>query len=266
MIFDRQVGDRQPGEVRFGQRCRRDKADLLGLHSRLDLLRTRVGDQEAAIDDDDPFRQLVRLFEVVRGQQNRLALLGEIADALQKEPAGLDVHADSWFVEKDDLGIAGDGEREVEPLALAAGQLASLLLALRLEAGQADGALRRHGVRIVGAEELDELAHGQRVRDTGLLQHHAAAAARAAIGRLETEEPRLASSGFAQTEQHRDAGRLAGAVGTEHRHQLARVDDEADAANGLDGAEALVNLVELNDWLPWRSSTLAQARSSTSID
>src|ERR1700732_4958722 len=84
MILDRQVGDRQSREVRFGQRCRRDKADLLCDHPRLDLQWTSVRDQDPAIDDDNPFGQLVCLFEVVRGQQDRLALLGEVANALQK--------------------------------------------------------------------------------------------------------------------------------------------------------------------------------------
>src|ERR1700694_2970429 len=163
MILDRQVADRQAREVVLGPGRWGDKADLLGYPPRLDLLRTGIGDQDAAIDDDYPLGQLVRLLEIVRGQENRLALLGEIANALQEEPSGLDVHANGWLVEKDDLRVAGDGEREVEPLALATGQLARLLLALRLEAGQADRALRRHAMRVVGAEELDELAHGERV-------------------------------------------------------------------------------------------------------
>src|SRR5207302_11211448 len=121
MIVDRQVGDGQLGKIRLGERRRRGEADLLGHRARLDVPWTGIGNEETTIDDDDPLGQLVCLFEVVRGQQYRLALLGKVANALQKKPSGLDVHADGGLVEEDHLRIAGNGEGEVEPLALASG-------------------------------------------------------------------------------------------------------------------------------------------------
>ena len=48
--------------------------------------------------------------------------------------------------------------------------------------------------------------------------------------------------------------------------QIKRIYDEADAADGLHRAVALVNLVELDDGLRWRFSTLAHGRCRPSIN
>ena len=75
------------------------------------------------VDDDDPVRGLVGFLQVMRGEQQRPAL-GDLGLHVGPERlAGLDVHRRGGLVEHDQVAFAHDGQREPDPLGLAAGQL-----------------------------------------------------------------------------------------------------------------------------------------------
>ena len=60
-----------------------------------------------------------------------------------------------------------------------------------------------------------------------------------ACARLHPEHLDVAGGRLREAEDHVDRGGLAGAVGAEERDDLARLDLEVDAADGVDAAEVL---------------------------
>src|SRR6266436_7941132 len=102
-------------------------------------------------------------------------------------------HSRRGLVEEEHVGVAADGEGEIETLALTAGERGHPRVRLAGEAGHGDGLIGGEGRGIVGAEELDELAHREDTGGARLLQHDAGTAAGAAVGGRQTEEPDGAS-------------------------------------------------------------------------
>ena len=87
-----------------------------------ELLGRALGEDPAALDDRDAVGELLRLVEVVRGQQHGLAEVLERADRLPRGATRGRVEAGRRLVEEDQLGVADQREREVEAAALAAGE------------------------------------------------------------------------------------------------------------------------------------------------
>src|SRR5436853_363859 len=67
------------------------------------------------LDDRDAVGELLRLVEVVRRQQDRLAEIAQVADRLPRAAPGLRIKAGRRLVEEDQLGVADEREREVQP-------------------------------------------------------------------------------------------------------------------------------------------------------
>ena len=80
-----------------------------------------LGHQLPAIEHRDPVGKLVRLVQVLRGEQDRDAAGDEVADDLPHGVAAARVQAGGRLVEEDDAGVADQGHREVEPAPHAAG-------------------------------------------------------------------------------------------------------------------------------------------------
>jgi hypothetical protein len=64
---------------------------------------------------------------------------------------------------------------------------------------------------------------------------------------VDAADPELATVGDGEGGDRADEGGLAGAVGAEHRDDLAAVGDEVEAGKGLDLAEALGEASGLDD-------------------
>ena len=85
----------------------------------------RTDSEDAAVlDDRDSVGELLRLVEIVGCEEDRLAQSAEVSHRLPRPPAGLGVEARGRLVEEDQLGVADQREREVEPPQLPAGELA----------------------------------------------------------------------------------------------------------------------------------------------
>ena len=178
----------------------------------------------------------------MRRQQHRLAGRLEVADR-GAELAGADrVDPDRRLVEEEHRGVVEQAAGDVEALPHAAGvpldalfltalqpdHLEQLVdprpLALRVDAvelGEVAQVVERREPLVqpaVAAEDVpDPLAHPVRVVDD-----------------VASEDERLPRRRDQQRDQHLDRRRLAGAVRPEQPEELALLDLEADAADGLD--------------------------------
>jgi hypothetical protein len=101
------------------------------------------------------------LVHVVRRQQDRLAALAQARDELPGLAPGGGVEAGGRLVEEDQLGVARDAERQVQPAALAARQRGDPRAGLLTEPDEVDDLRRRPRGRVGGAVQLDRLADAE---------------------------------------------------------------------------------------------------------
>jgi hypothetical protein len=205
------------------------------------LARRALREDPAVLDDRHAIGQRLGLVEVVRGEQDGLA---EIAQRAHDLPGGAPrrrVEARRRLVEEDQLGVADERQREVQPAPLAARESARAAVGGLLQAGQLDRLLHAAGGGVEAREVLDRLAHGQVRVGAAALEHDADPAAQLgrAQGRVVAEHRDLAAVAVAVALEDLDGGRLARPVGPEQAVDLAAADRERQAADGLVGAVGL---------------------------
>jgi hypothetical protein len=184
----------------------------------------------------------------VGGEQNRLVELLEPPDDAPSRAAGGRVEAGGGLVEEDELGIAYQGERQVEPPPLAAGELLGARVGLLVEADEGDRLGRVARPRVGLGEVLDRLAHRRARVEAAALQHDPDALLEAAVAALGVlaEHAHLAGRAAPVALQDLDGGRLAGPIGPEQAEHLAALDAEGDAAHGLHVAVRLAQFGDLD--------------------
>ena len=158
---------------------------------RLDLLDRAHCHDLAGAHDRDPIRERLRLVHEMGREQDRLALVAQAADRRPGVPACARVEAGGRFVEKQQIRVAADADRHVEPTPLAAGQLADADGGPILETDQLEHLVALSWHRVVAAVHVDDLGHGQVVVDARRLQNDADARGASPLGRvsrIETED------------------------------------------------------------------------------
>ena len=85
--------------------------------ARLQLGRRALGDDTATVDDDDVVGEAVGLLEVLRGEEDRRALLGQLLDDLPEVVAALGVETRRRLVEEEHGRVVHERRGEVEPAA-----------------------------------------------------------------------------------------------------------------------------------------------------
>ena len=110
------------------------------------------------IDDGDAVGQRVGFLQVMSGEQNGFAAVDHAANFVPQHAARFYVEADGGFVEKKQVGIAADGEREQHALPLAAGEIAELAVAEFLETGGGQDFRQRQRLLVIRGEQIDVLA------------------------------------------------------------------------------------------------------------
>ena len=110
-----------------------------------------VRDHEAVAQDREPVREVLRLVHVVRGQQDRLAEIAQTFDHVPRVAARLGVEAGRRLVEEQEVGVADDAERDVDPALLPARELADPGVALRVEPDERDRVVDVARLRVVAA-------------------------------------------------------------------------------------------------------------------
>src|SRR5688500_12548354 len=98
-----------------------DYLDPLAADLRLELIGRAAGDDLSVVDHDDLVGQLIRLFEVLRGEEERGALPHEAADDVPHSETTARVEPRRWFVEEQDLRSPAERTGKIEPAAHAAG-------------------------------------------------------------------------------------------------------------------------------------------------
>ena len=207
----------------------------LGGAAAAERVRRALGDHAAAGDHDHAIGETLRLLHVVRGQQDRLAERAQPCDQLPRLAARGRVEAGGRLVQEQQLRVAAEAEREVEPPPLAAGERLDARAGDRAEADEVEHLVRRKRARVGGAVELDRLAGAELGVDGALLQDDADALAERALAAtgIEAEHPHLAGVGAAMALEDLDQRGLAGAVGAEHGEHLAAAHGEVEAVERL---------------------------------
>src|SRR4051794_4844501 len=211
------------------------------------LARRADGEDPPLLDDRHPVGELLGLVEVVRGQHDRLAQRAQRADRLPRAAPGGGVEAGRRLVEEDQLGVADERQREVEPAQLPAGELARLGVLLALQPDERDDLVRIAGVRVEPGEVGERLAHANELVDPGLLEHdpHPLAHRPRPLAGIEAEDADVAARPVPVALEDLDRRRLPRAVRAQQPEDLAALDAEVDAADGLD---ALVGLAQIADF------------------
>jgi hypothetical protein len=199
-----------------------------------------VGDDPAAVEDEDPVGQLLGLVQVVRGEQDRgVELVGEAVHQVVELAPGLRVEARGRLVEEQQLRTADDADRDVEPPPLAAGKGPDLLLRVL---GEPDGLDQLVGVprpphrrcrvgRVVPAEVREQLADAPLPVVAPGLEHdpQPRPPVFTTVCRVDPQHVHLAGRPHAEAFEDLDRGRLARAVRPEQAHDFASVGLEVDS-------------------------------------
>ncbi len=187
----------------------------------------------------------------MRGQQDRLLAALELLDDVVDFAAHLRIEAGGRLVEKYDLRIVHQRHGQRQALLLAAGEMAVERVALFFELESAQQVVRVRALAIELREKLEGFVHAELVRQGSGLQYGADLLLEviAACLRIEAADAHLAAIRRAQAFQDFHGGRFSRAVRAEQAENFAFLDREADAAHRLHGAVALVEILDLYDWL-----------------
>ena len=199
------------------------------------------GHDPAGGQDRHPVGQVLGLVHVVGGEQDRLAELAEALDQLPGTPPGRRVEPGGRLVQEEQVRVADQPEGQVEPSLLAARQRLDPGAGLLAQADQVDHLPGGARGRIVAAEQLQHLAHGELAEVAGGLEHDADPLAEVppAPPRVEAEHLDLAGVAVPVPLEDLHGGRLAGPVRSQQREALPLGDLEVDAADGFQLAVAL---------------------------
>ncbi len=152
------------------------------------------------------------------------------------------------LVEEGHLRLAGQGQREGQPLALAAGELPPGRPSTRGEPDETEELAGVAAPAVEIAEQADRLGHPDARVDAAVLEHDAhPLRERPVVGdRIEAEHPHRAAVGAPVALEHLDGGGLARAVGPEQGRDGAGLGREAHAVDGHEVAVAHDERVDLD--------------------
>src|SRR4051795_2242397 len=147
--------------------------DAVARGPRAERGRRSLGDDPPLLDDRDAVAQGLRLVEVVRRQHDGLSEVLERAHDVPRRAPRRRVEAGRRLVEEDELGIADEGEREIEPPQLAPAQRPRVCVGLLGQAGEPQDLVDVARTGIEARPVRDRLAHGDVAVHAGALQHDA---------------------------------------------------------------------------------------------
>jgi hypothetical protein len=188
------------------------------------------------VEDRDPVGELVRLLQVLGGEEDRDADGHEVADDLPRGPPAARVEAGGRLVEEEDPRVADQAHRKVEPAPHAAG-VGRGRLPGRVEEIEPPQQFGRApppctSAQVVQVRHQDQvLLAGEQVVDRGELAGDADRGAdRIGISsQIMTGDPHVAAVEADQRRQDLHRGGLAGAVGAEQREDRPAGNMQVDA-------------------------------------
>ncbi|SUA41734.1 Uncharacterised protein [Nocardia africana] len=233
------------------RRIQRDHLAVAAAGLLLEFVGGALGDHRALVDDDDVVAEDVGLFQILRGQQNRDALLLERVDQIPHTLAAARVQAGGRLVEEDHLRAHHQPAGDVDATAHTAGVVPHRALTgadqvefLEQGVGAAAGVLL--GQTHQPAEQFEVLASGEvLVQRRVLPRHHDRAPHPGRIGDHVVPGHRGAARiGPQQGGQDLDRGGLAGAVGSEDAQHRGAGRGETDALQRLHLAEGFAHIID----------------------
>ena len=193
-----------------------------------------VLDDGAVFDDDGALGEVLRLGEVVGGEDDGPAAFGLGAHDVPELAPGGGVHARGGLVKDQQVGVGQEGKCEAHVLLLTSGELADDPPAHVGQLGLLEDGPVVH-VRVVGgAEEAEGLGHGVVDGQGARLEDDADQGAPYRVARRQAEHAGGARGRGLQAEDDVDQGGLPGAVLAEQRHDLAPGDVQAEGVEGAD--------------------------------
>src|SRR5579864_1638966 len=239
---------------------------------RLDVLleegaRGIARDHRAVVDDGEPRREPLGFVHEMRRQQDRLALLHQLPQAIPDQMPRLRIEARGRLVEDKQFGIVDERACQCEAPLHPARQRANRGRGLAGEPGEFEqswNALVELAPRQAEIAAVDDQVFAN--REIGIeivhLRHDADAYARLARGfgdRL-PDELDCAAVGIDQAEAAAQRRRLARAIGPEQREAFAAMDRERQSADDFLVAVALAQCVDAQDRCPaWRRRSTLQS-------
>ena len=212
------------------------EADVAAGDPALELAGGALGHEPPAVEYRDPVRELVRLVQVLRGEEDRDSAGHEVPDDLPHRAAAARVEPGGRLVEEDQAGAADQGHRQVEPAPHAPG-VGGGRLARR--AGEVETVEQLGGAAPPGAaSQVMQVGHQPQVLLTGEQTVHGRELAgdpdrgahRIGIaGQVVARHVDLATVGGQQRGQDLHHGGLACAVGAEQREHRPLGHGEVDA-------------------------------------
>ncbi|MNK90611.1 hypothetical protein D3C87_1106720 [compost metagenome] len=214
-------------------------------------LRRRALRQQPAIGDIGELVAALGLIHIVRADQHRDAVRGQLVKLLPEVAPGLGIDPGGGFVEQQQLGLVQQARRQRQPLLPSAGQRAGQLRGARLQAEVFQRAV--HGLAAVGhgvdaGHELEVLADRQ-VFPVGKALCHIADVALDLGGLLQDVEAQAGARARVRRQQpahHADGGGLAAAVGAEEAEDLAARHLHGQVVDHVLVAEALVQPLDVD--------------------
>ena len=217
--------------------------------------RRAQGDEFAAVHDAEAVA-VFGLLHVVCGHENRDALSGQRVDQVPELAPAVGVDAGRGLVEEEDGRLVQDGAAKGEALLPAAREFGGARMPVVLQPRHGEHPVLARGLLIAGqaidaAVEIDVLLDGEFVVEREPLAHVADARLDllGVAHDVEARHAALAGSRCEQAAEHADGGGLARAVGSEKTEDLAAPHAEAHAGDGLECAETLHEVADLDNRL-----------------
>jgi len=212
----------------------------------------RVFDENfSVVDDGDAVTDCVRLFHVMGGEDYGNAFSAQSLDGVPHGDAALGIEAGTGLIEEEDLGMVGDGARDLKALSEAAaeglgigcGAVAEAKLVEQLS-GSLSGNLFGHPE--VSAMEVDIFEDGAGTIEGVVLRDDADDAAREGGMRDDVDARDLHGTGRGNCASggNGDGGGFAGAVGAEQTVDQSSGHVKVDAVDGRHGILAAEDLAQ----------------------
>src|SRR5258707_492674 len=203
-----------------------------------------VGDELAVINVGDVAAAL-GLIHVVRGDEKRDAVSGELEEQIPELAARDGVDSRGRFVEENQFWFVQHGTTESEALFPTTGKLRGEAIQVRAEAVELDNVVHAVAKTIVGeavnaAVEREIFRDGQIGIQTEILRHVADVFAHRfrILAHINAQDRSFATRERQQAREHFNDGGFSAAIGTEKPKDFAFLDAEADVIHGREAAEA----------------------------
>ena len=214
--------------------------------ARPDLVAGSLGHDPARGEHDDPFGDVVGLFEVVGGEQHRAPGVGELPHRTPEAAARLDVHPHGGLVEDEQVGVGQQREGVPQALGLAAGEPVGPRLEESAEVGPLDNLSHRERLGVQTGHQLEDVDHPGVGEQRAGLEHRPDPPRTDGGERVEAEDRDGAGVGLRQAEDHLVGGRLAGAVRAEDGDDLTGLDAHGEVVDRPYGTVGLGQVRDLD--------------------